>query len=128
MATQRGFLFSGLFPFQFVWNHAVRDNEMSSPFVPDKSNLFTIWSLIPQSVHRTATARLAVSTTFHHGNICQYQLIYGTCLDNNYVFPVPRRFALQRVHLAQLTQYRQINLTIDIQQVFMLNNLGLYSS
>jgi len=43
-------------------------------------------------------------------------------------FPVPRRFALQRVHLAQLTQYRQINLTIDIQQVFMLNNLGLYSS
>jgi len=77
MATEKGYLFSRFRPFQFVWNNEVRNNETSLPFVPDKSNLFTIWSLIPQSVHRTATARLAVSTTFHHGNICQYQLIYG---------------------------------------------------
>jgi len=32
------------------------------------ARLFRIWSLIQQPVHRTATARLAVGTTFHYGN------------------------------------------------------------
>jgi len=39
-------------------------SSSSGPFVPDKTNLFTIWPLIPQPIHRTATARLAVDTTF----------------------------------------------------------------
>jgi len=34
-----------------------------------QENLFTAWSLIPQPVHRTATARLAVGTTFQYGNL-----------------------------------------------------------
>jgi len=33
------------------------------------ARLFTILSFIPQAVHRTATAILAVGTTFHHGNL-----------------------------------------------------------
>jgi len=37
--------------------------------LPDKSKLFATWSLISQPIHRIATARLAVGTTFHHGNI-----------------------------------------------------------
>jgi len=42
-----------------------------------QEKLFMIWSLIPQHVHQTATARLAVSTTFHHGNlVSQSQPIY----------------------------------------------------
>jgi len=52
------------FFFLFVWNLAVHDNQTSWPFVPDNSNLFTIWPLIPQPIYRTATARLAVDTTF----------------------------------------------------------------
>jgi len=42
-----------------------------------QEKLFMIWSLMPQRVHQTATARLAVSTTFHHGNlVSQFQPIY----------------------------------------------------
>jgi len=33
------------------------------PFVPDKSNLCN-WPLIPQPIHRTATACLAVNITY----------------------------------------------------------------
>jgi len=62
------------------------------PFVSDKSSLFPVWSLIPQSVHRTAAARLAIGTTFPHETLSISANLWGTWLDapNS----VHRRFAV----------------------------------
>ena len=65
------------------------------PCVRDMSNLFTTWSLITQLVYRTATARLAVGTTFHHGKLETLSISgnsWDTWVDNLCVFSVPRGF------------------------------------
>jgi len=99
MATRRGFLFFRVFLFFFVWNLGVHDNKTSWPFVPDKSNLFIIWSVIPQPIHRSATARLAVGTTFHYGSLFQSQLIHGGPDQITSVFSVLRRFCCFREYI-----------------------------
>jgi len=67
--NREGFLFVG---FLFSSSYGTLRSmtvERYLPFVPDNSNLFTILSLTLQPIQRTATARLAVGTTFHHGNL-----------------------------------------------------------
>jgi len=67
VSTRWRFLFSRVF-LLFVSNLAVHDIEtLAICALP--GNLFTIWSLILQRAHRTATARLAVGTTFHYGTL-----------------------------------------------------------
>jgi len=82
-------------------------NDMAICAWPEKP--FCNWPLIPQPIHRTATARLAVDTTFTLETSISRNL-WDTWLDNLCVFSVPRRFVL--LYLAQLIQYRQINLSI----------------
>jgi len=63
MVTRRGFLFVGFF---FCSSSGtLRSKTTNVMAIVPKSNLFTIWSLYPKPMHRTATAHIVVGTTFH---------------------------------------------------------------
>ena len=75
-------------------------SSSSAPCGPWQINIMAIcarqeplcnWPLIPQPIHRTATARLAVDTIFTMETSISCNL-WGTWLDNLCVFSVPQRF------------------------------------
>jgi len=58
------------------------------------ARLFTVWSLIPQPIHRSATPRLASGTTIHYGNLVNFSSFMGNPTRCLLFFVAPAFIAL----------------------------------
>ena len=89
MVARRGFLFSLFFLLRLEPCGAQQLNVMAIC-----ARLFTVWSIIQQTIHRSATPRLAGGTTFHYGNLVNFSSFMGNPTRYPLFFVAPAFIAL----------------------------------